>query len=72
MAQCCEVTGVSIITGHLDDSEKLWFIHFYCKIVNTTLSDNKESNPATTTTPVSNHVLLAVEMGLVGMPCEVI
>ena len=32
-----------LFTGHLDDNEKLWFIHYYCKITSVTLSDNKES-----------------------------
>ena len=32
-----------LFTDHLDDNEKLWFIHYYCKITSVTLSDNKES-----------------------------
>ena len=48
-------THVSIVTGHLDDNEKLWFIHFYCKTVNATLSDNKESTALATSTPVSDY-----------------
>ena len=36
---CCIV----IVSGHLNDNEKLWFIHYYCKITSVTLSDNKES-----------------------------
>ncbi|XP_065895478.1 serine/threonine-protein phosphatase 4 regulatory subunit 4-like isoform X2 [Dysidea avara] len=42
-----------LLKGHLDDNEKLWFIHFYCKTVNATLSDNKESTALATSTPVS-------------------
>ena len=35
---CC----LLLFTDHLEENEKLWFIHYYCKITSVTLSDNKE------------------------------
>ena len=53
-------TVLLLFTGHLDDSEKLWFIQYYCKITNVTLSDKESLVPPSAPVSLCTHVLSSV------------
>ena len=49
-------TLLLLLAGNLDDGEKLWFIQYYCKITNVTLSDKESLVPPSAPVSLCLHV----------------